>query len=101
MLYLQRIQQMHRDIVYYYPKDVEPLGSTAICDVQAMYSKSRLITVQGHPEFTDFIEAAILERRLEQGAFDEAMYKEAMSRVGNEHDGLLIAAAFVKFLMEE
>lgn len=66
-----------------------------------MYVKNKLITVQGHPEFNDFIVSEITQRRYDQGVFEKAVYEDAMSRVHKHHDGVAIAAAFLRFLLEE
>ena len=92
---------MHRDIVYSYPPAVEPLGFTDRCEVQGMYAKNRLITVQGHPEFNGEIISELLERRHNQGIFTDDMYDEGMSRALLDHDGVKIAAAFLEFLLED
>ena len=92
---------MHRDIVYDYPPHVEKLGHTSICDVQGMYVKNKLISVQGHPEFNEDIVSQIAQRRYDQGIFDKAAYDDAMSRVRKHHDGVAVAAAFLKFLLED
>jgi len=65
-----------------------------------MYEKGRLITVQGHPEFSGEIVAELLEARHKTGVFDDEMYEEGMSRVRKRHDGVAIGAAFVRFLRE-
>ena len=95
----QSIFQMHKDLVYHYPQGVEHLGSSGPCEVQAMYIPKRVITVQGHPEFTEEIVAELLERRRKQGIFVDDIYEEAMARVGKPHDGVLVAQGFLKFLM--
>ena len=92
---------MHRDIVYDYPEEVEHLAHSPRCAVQGMYIKTRLITVQGHPEFTDAIVTELLEARHTAGVFDDGMYKDGMDRVGNRHDGVVVAKAFIKFVLEE
>ena len=97
----QNIHQMHRDIVFTHPPSVEALGHTSRCDVQGMYEKNRLISVQGHPEFSKDIVGEIVQRRYDQGIFDDAMYKEAMGRVGKSHDGVAVSAAFLRFLLED
>lgn len=90
---------MHKDIVYHYPEGIQELGSSASCKVQGMYIPRVLITVQGHPEFTEEIVTELLETRYQQGIFDEKMYKNGMARVGFPHDGVLVAQAFIKFLL--
>lgn len=95
------IFQMHRDIVYEYPDGVEELGWAPKCSVQGMYAKGRLISVQGHPEFTQPIVSEIVEARHGQGIFDKAQFEDAMARVGNQHDGVAVGAAFLRFLLED
>ena len=92
---------MHKDIVYYYPQGVEELGSSPKCQVQGMYIKGRLITVQGHPEFNQEIVSELLETRHKQGIFDAGTYEDGMARVGKEQDGVVVAKAFWRFLLEE
>ncbi|KAF1824386.1 class I glutamine amidotransferase-like protein [Dissoconium aciculare CBS 342.82] len=95
------IHQMHRDIVHGpYPASIESLASTDRCATQGMYARNRLITVQGHPEFTKDIVAELLERRHEGKILDDETFNEAMSRVSRDHDGLAIAEAFIRFLLE-
>ena len=95
------IFQMHKDIVYYYPKGVEELGSSDKCKVQGMYVPRKVITVQGHPEFTEEIVEELIRTRYDQQIFDENMYKDTMARVGKDHDGVLVAQGFLKFLLEQ
>lgn len=92
---------MHRDIVHTCPPGIELLGSSSRCDVQGMYAKNRLITVQGHPEFNGDIVTELLERRRDQGIFDQKLFDEGMGRVRRHHDGLKVGAAFVRFLVED
>lgn len=96
----QRIQQMHRDAVYAHPEGTIPLAHTDVCAVQGFYIPGRVIAVQGHPEFTEFIVTQILNMRHEQKIFSDGLYEDAMSRAAKEHDGVLIAQAFLKFLNE-
>lgn len=92
---------MHRDIVFHHPPGVEPLAHTPVCAVQGMYVPQRLIAVQGHPEFNGEITAMISEARYAQGIFAQKDYDDAMGRVYGKHDGDAVAAAFVRFMLEE
>ncbi|RMZ89700.1 hypothetical protein DV736_g3094, partial [Chaetothyriales sp. CBS 134916] len=94
------IHQMHRDIVFYYPEGVEALGSSPVCKVQGMYTPGRLLTIQGHPEFSEEITTEILTSRHKAGIFDDDAYEKYMKKVGLPHDGLKISQAFLKFLQE-
>lgn len=92
---------MHKDIVFSYPPGVEKLGASPRCLTQGMYTKGRLISVQGHPEFHEGIVRRLVEMRREQGIFEEEQARDALERVGKKHDGVVIARAFLKFLLED
>ena len=66
-----------------------------------MYVPKRLITVEGHPEYTEDIVREILESRKESGIFDVEIYKDAIGRVGKRQDGVEVACGFLRFLLEE
>lgn len=97
----QSLHQMHRDVVYAYPEDVEELGSSPVCKVQGMYTPRRLITVQGHPEFNEDIMTEIVETRHKMGIFSDEAYKENMGKLSKKHDGLVVSRAFLRFLVDE
>lgn len=91
---------MHCDIVPWYPPSVEKLGHTGRCDVQGFYVKNRVISLQGHPEYTDKIACELLDRR-RGSVLDETTYLDGKNRVNNPHDGVVVGAGFVRFLIEE
>ncbi|KAF2423671.1 class I glutamine amidotransferase-like protein [Tothia fuscella] len=95
------IYQMHKDIVDGVPTSVEQLAKTAICENQGMYQERRLITVQGHPEFTHDLVEEILHSRHEIGIFSDAEYKDAMRRLEDHDDGVIVAKAFLRFLLQD
>ncbi|RYP91936.1 hypothetical protein DL770_001910 [Monosporascus sp. CRB-9-2] len=95
-----RIHQMHRDAVLTHPPGVKILARTNICDTQVFYSPKRLISVQGHPEFTEDMVREILEKRRYGGIITDILFKDGMRRVGDEHDGVAVAKLFLKFLRE-
>jgi hypothetical protein len=92
---------MHRDVVFEYPEGVEGLMYTKECKVQSMYIAKRLITVQGHPEFNEDIMREILKARYASGLFGKEMYDDTTSRAARYHDGVLIAQAFLRFVLDE
>lgn len=75
------LYQMHRDIVYDYPKGVIDLGYSPICRVQGMYIPDKLLTVQGHPEFNQEIMEEIIATRHATGIFDDEAYEKHMKKV--------------------
>ncbi|KAL4889888.1 Aldehyde/histidinol dehydrogenase [Aspergillus ambiguus] len=87
------IHQMHRDIAYEVPPGCVNLGSSPKCEVQGLYIPRRILTVQGHPEYNEFVETKLLEARHSQGIFDDALFADGMARVGQGHDGRVVAKA--------
>lgn len=65
-----------------------------------MYISKKLITIQGHPEMNEEIIGEILEVRRALGIFDNQTFQDAIARVGKAHDGVLVAKAFLRFMME-
>jgi len=91
---------MHRDILFEYPEGVEQLAYTNKCQVQGMYVAKSLITVQGHPEFNEEIVRELLVARHGMGIFDDETFEDAMARVDKYQDGVVVAKAFLNFLLE-
>ena len=91
---------MHKDIVYEYPPDIDHLGLSGTCQVQGMYRPAKLITVQGHPEFNEKIMRELLGARHKQGIFSDDLFGDAQRRAGDQHDGVVVAQAFLKMLKE-
>ncbi|RAH51102.1 Aldedh-domain-containing protein [Aspergillus brunneoviolaceus CBS 621.78] len=83
------LQMMHRDVVFEVPPGCVNLGSSLICGIQGLYIPKKVLTVQGHPEYNDFMVSSILKIRYERGVFEEGFYKDGMSRVDKPHDGVL------------
>ncbi|KAK0744045.1 class I glutamine amidotransferase-like protein [Schizothecium vesticola] len=93
-----KIQQMHRDQALGVPPGATLLASTDKCPNHGFVIPGRVITVQGHPEFTDDIMEEILETRHSAGLFDDELFRDGMGRRGEEHDGVLMAKVFLEFL---
>lgn len=98
---LQRIQQMHQDVVFECPSNVIPLGSSPLCAVQGMYVPGKFISVQGHPEYSEFIVSEVIKMRTKTGLFTGEQSADALRRVGNEHDGVAIGKVFLNFLLDD
>ncbi|KAJ4300086.1 hypothetical protein N0V88_002755 [Collariella sp. IMI 366227] len=95
------IQQMHRDQVFSVPAGAELLASTDKCMNHGFLVPKKVITVQGHPEFTEDIMQEILELRHESGLLTDEVYQSGTERNGDHHDGVFMAQVFVKFLQEQ
>ena len=92
---------MHRDQVFGVPAGAEVLASTEKCPNHGFNIPKRVITVQGHPEFTEDIMGEILELRHESGLLTDEVYQSGVTRNGDHHDGVLMAQVFLKFLQEQ
>lgn len=94
------LHQMHRDAVLELPPNFQNLGSSDRCAIQGSYLPDQILTVQAHPEFSDFIMSEILSMRHAQGIFSDDLYKDASERSTLPHDGDYFSAAVWKFLLE-
>lgn len=91
---------MHRDMIMEMPMGTENLGYTGPCMIQGLYTRKRLISLQGHPEFNSEIVREILEVRKKNRIITHEMFAEMIGRVDNKHDGVIVAIAFLNFLRE-
>ncbi|EGO59238.1 hypothetical protein NEUTE1DRAFT_79149 [Neurospora tetrasperma FGSC 2508] len=95
-----KIQQMHRDHVVGVPDGAQLLASTDVCENQGFIIPGRVLTVQGHPEFTTDIMEELLELRKATGLFNEELFGSGMDR-NKVDDGVFIAQALYKFLLQD
>ena len=103
---------MHKDHVPEVPPGFELLGSTDVCNNQGMVryisdasgklaklSDIRIITVQGHPEFTKSIVSKVVGIRTDKGIFTPEFAQDAIRRNELRNDGVeVIARAIWKIL---
>ncbi|KAJ5885394.1 hypothetical protein N7495_009904 [Penicillium taxi] len=68
--------QMHRDIVMDIPEGYNNLGSSPMCAIHGLYMPMRLLTVQAHTEFNDFIMSCLLETKHDNGGFNDKTFKD-------------------------
>ena len=95
------VHQMHHDILCSYPSGVIPLGASPVCEVQGMFRPQKFLTLQGHPEFNGEIMVHLLKASDDLGFEDKTLFEDAMSRVHDDHDGTIVAATMLKFLIGE
>ncbi|KAF9996834.1 hypothetical protein BGZ65_007584 [Modicella reniformis] len=97
-----RIQQLHRDAVFGVPEGFTLLASTAHTENQSMISNDRrIVSVQGHPEFTGDIVKKIIEVRTVDGIFSKELSEASMKLVDEPLDRVKIASRIVQFIQEE
>ncbi|KAJ5771809.1 hypothetical protein N7520_002338 [Penicillium odoratum] len=94
------LHHMHRDNVFETPDGCVNLGFSGPCPVQGLYMPKRLISIQAHPEFNEFIMTNVLQARHESGLFTDELYESGSSRAGKQHDGELLARRFIQFIVE-
>lgn len=91
---------MHRDHVPDVPDTFHLLASTPLTPNQGMVrfvpassnpslvGSAQILTLQGHPEFTEPIISAIIEQRTSSGAIDTATVQESEKRRFLKTDGV-------------
>lgn len=97
------IMQMHRDIVFDLPPKLPGIVVTAsneVCEIQGLYKRGSIWSVQGHPEFTDDIEEVIINTRHQGGLFSDELTKSGLSRLKDKNDGPALARSIVKFILQ-
>lgn len=57
--------------------------------------------MQGHPEFTEEIMRELLDQAYASGLFDKDIFEDSIKRVDKYQDGVVVAQAFLRFLLEE
>lgn len=92
---------MHQDIVAELPKGAINLGSSPVCEQQGFYIPHRVLTLQAHPEFSEFIMDNLLNIRHAQGIFTDEVFGSGMERKAITHDGPLVSKVIWKFLLSD
>lgn len=106
--------EFHKDIVYGLPVTLgsshsllakttfQGLGSTAKCSIQGLITEEgpiKVLTFQGHPEFTTEQALRILEIDLEKGIMDKATFEKLTYKTKNLiNQGNVIAKTILEFL---
>ena len=104
--------QSHRDVVFGgLPSDFINFGSTSKCSIQGMVSvdkgdgnkrNCKIITFQGHPEFTTEIALGLLKYKYDVGLLTEKEYEKAKYHTSSlNNQGYLIGKVINKFLLPE
>ncbi|KFY58520.1 hypothetical protein V496_06086 [Pseudogymnoascus sp. VKM F-4515 (FW-2607)] len=90
-----RLRLIHQDHVnpLSLPKDFVNVGSSERCDIQGIYKRGRVLTLQGHPEFDNNIMVEFGKPLLGKGIMDEVKTGPDDYEYG--------ARAILEFLFEE
>lgn len=54
--------------------------------------------MQGHPEFSAAITGELLKMRHDSGIVPDDTFEDASKRLNNEHDGVVVGRALLRFL---
>ncbi|KAH3661504.1 hypothetical protein OGAPHI_006351 [Ogataea philodendri] len=94
------VMEMHQDIVVgELPEGYANVGSTDGCKYQGIYKKNKLLTFQGHPEFTTDCGNILVDSRLDAGKITKETYDDAMGRNSKlSNDGVRIGKCMVDLL---
>ena len=69
--------------------------------MQAIYIPKRVLTVQGHPEFTEEIMKELLVMAHASGLFDKELFEDSMRRVDKYQDGVMVLQAFLRLFFKD
>ncbi|CDF91922.1 ZYBA0S16-00122g1_1 [Zygosaccharomyces bailii CLIB 213] len=91
------LSEVHGDVVYEVPEGFTNLGFTEKCSVQGLYKKNRVLTVQGHPEFSTDVDLLIMHHNMEAGLVSFEKYTEIEERSRrSKNQGPLVAKGLWK-----
>lgn len=105
--------EFHRDVVYGLPPSLsanpllsnttfQSIGSTAKCSIQGLITESgplKVLSFQGHPEFTTEEALRILEIDLQKNLIDNTLFERATYNTKNLiNQGMLIAQVILEFV---
>lgn len=94
-----KIVEVHQDIVFDIPRGFKSIGSTQLAPVQGLYQRDRVLTFQGHPEFTLAFLVDLLDARSKAGKFTDEQVKRFETRLIADQ-GVEITRVILKFLLE-
>ncbi|RLV95701.1 hypothetical protein JA1_000886 [Spathaspora sp. JA1] len=95
--------EFHQDIVYELPRDCVSIGSSDLCDIQGILSTNgKILTFQGHPEFTTTIALDLLLYKYQHGLLTTDQYEIAKHKTeSTTNQGKLIGEIIAKFLVKK
>ncbi|KAH3663493.1 hypothetical protein WICMUC_005932 [Wickerhamomyces mucosus] len=92
------VVQIHSDIVIEVPSDYKIIGSTKKTNIQGIYKKNKVLTLQGHPEFTTKFIEALIKHLYAQKIFGFDEYEAAISSIENlQPNGIELGKLIVNF----
>ena len=92
-----RIATMHQDQIDRHPPDAVVLGTNDHCPVSMMQVGEAMLGIQGHPEFTPEVDAALIRSRRGRSIPDDVA-DAGLAGLDRPSDSNLIASWIVSFL---
>lgn len=93
------VYQMHHDHVVDLPKGAVLMASSDRCPIHSYMVPDKVLTTQGHPEFTRSIVGELLDVRHEAGILPKADYEDGKIRLRDRDDGVAMALGMIRFLL--
>ena len=94
-----RIMQSHRDCVTQLPEGAEDLFMSESCRYEVIRIGDKVLSTQGHPEFTTYLVKNFLsKRRRDMGFSTQQVYERIISECEDESDSLRILQTLNNFL---
>lgn len=87
----------HKDQVVELPQTAEVFATNGFCPIAGFTMNDRVITVQGHPEFTKAYAQGLLDHR--RTLLGEAVYQQGMDSMSKATDELLVARWLLQFVI--
>ncbi|KAF7560399.1 hypothetical protein G7046_g3760 [Stylonectria norvegica] len=98
-----RLQFLHGDHVVLptdcLPKDIYLIGSTSHCQVQGIHQPGRILTLQGHPEFDQFIETECLHLVGKRVGWESEFTESAIAAAQLADDSSIAADVIIEFFL--
>ncbi|KAH7127905.1 class I glutamine amidotransferase-like protein [Dactylonectria estremocensis] len=98
-----RIQFLHADHVIFtngsVPRGIHLIGSTSQCQNQGIYQPGRILTLQGHPEFDQFITTECLKLVGQRVGWEEEFRDAAVASATVNDDAAIAANIIVAFFL--
>ncbi|KAF9916979.1 hypothetical protein BX616_002270 [Lobosporangium transversale] len=96
---VMRIQELHQDFVHSIPDGFTLLATSPHTTNQSMVSNDhRIVSIQGHPEFTGPIMKEFIKFRTANGTFSKELSEASMKVIDNPLDSVKVAAQILQFI---
>ncbi|KAJ1981285.1 hypothetical protein H4R33_005275 [Dimargaris cristalligena] len=94
-----KLLQLHRDIVTGCPEGFSVLGSTSMCSNHGMVKGNQILTIQGHPEYTNDAIAMVAKVREEAGIIPPKVVAKCLETITDNNDSLWFSTKMVEFVL--